>query len=127
MSLLVTTLPSPNGQGKNSPEKLKQEVGGLGGPTTLRVLPLLGLCLAPDTMRESSEGHDLELLLHIREELLRAFQRHVLDRARCLVRVLEMHAEIRTARFARLGRVVRIPRVVDASHRDLMRATDMRN
>jgi hypothetical protein len=38
-----------------------------------------------------------------------------------------MHAEIRTARFARLGRVVRIPRVVDASHRDLMRATDMRN
>lgn len=98
------------------PEELKEELRGLRRPTALRGAPGLGLRLTADAVVEVTERDDLLLLLHVLEEADGALDRHALDGARRLVRVLEVHAKVRAAGLARLRVVVRSLRVVDLAH-----------
>lgn len=80
-------------------QKPKHEDARLLRPPPHRHFPVAALRLAFHPDLEPLEGHDLPLLHHCLEILLRTLQSHPLDRCPNLMRVLEMHTEIAAARF----------------------------
>mmetsp|Transcript_32591 Transcript_32591/g.81038 ORF Transcript_32591/g.81038 Transcript_32591/m.81038 type:complete len:260 (-) Transcript_32591:41-820(-) len=96
-------------------EQVEQEHNALLRPARLagrREREVLRLRSAPDATVEVGEGDRLLVVEHVLEVLLRLLERHATDRLRGLVRVLEVHVQVRAARLARLSRVLRLPRVL---------------
>ena len=75
-------------------------------------LPVVALRLAAALAGEAAEGNDLLLVENVVEVLLRADERHALDRRAHLAHVLEARAHIHRARLHRGVDVLRVVRVV---------------
>lgn len=73
-------------------EEVKQELGGLLGPTSLAGSVNLGLGVTADTSHEPPEGNDFLLLNHVLEVSDRTVEGHTLDSLGCLAGVLKLNA-----------------------------------
>lgn len=89
-------------------QKLQQKFCRLLGPATLRSAKLFGLSAPADATVEPTERYALLVLDDVLQVLLRSPQGHTFDSTRRLMGVLEVHAQIGAARFARLGLVDRL-------------------
>jgi len=81
-------------------EKLEQELSTLLGPSTLGVVPGLGLSLASDASVEPAEGNALLLHHDILEEAHSLADMHVLDGLSSLTSVLEVDPQVGTPGLA---------------------------
>ena len=97
-------------------EQVEQEFDRLRRPAALggrRARRVLRLRMPADAAVEEAERHRLLLLQHVLEVALRLLERHRADSGGGDAGVLEVDAQVAAARLARLGRVLRLARILD--------------